>query len=327
MPLRRMNDATSDNVSPDVAPGSENERVVWVVARDVLTLDRRDSGLDEVLTTVWGGRWLILVMTLIFAVAAGTYAFLTTKWYVAETVLTPTARKSLGGLGQLGGLSALSSLAGVNLGGDEPVTIEALGVLKSRDFARQFIEDQGLLHVLLWRDWDAQAGRWKQTDPETQPDIRDAVRYFDKTVLIVNEDKKTGLVTLGVRWSDRTLAAAWANMLVVRLNEQMRARSLTEGEANVEYLRKELSTATQPALQTAVAHLIESEMQKTMLARTTREFAFRVVDRAEIPKLRAWPKRALVLALGIMAGGLVGLVAAFIREFFWRRRKSSASAA
>jgi uncharacterized protein involved in exopolysaccharide biosynthesis len=292
----------------------------------VLALDRQDVGLDGVLTTAWGGRWLILGIVLLFGLAAGTYALLTTNWYVAETVLTPTARKNLGGLAsQLGSLSALTSLAGVNLGGDESSTFEALGVLKSRDFARQFIEDQGLLHVLLAADWDAQAGRWRQTDPNEQPDIRDAVRYFDRSVLIVNEDKKTGFVTLGVRWKDRALAAQWANTLVVRLNEQMRIRALTEGDANVEYLRKELFSSTQPALQTAVAHLIENELQKTMLARTTREFAFRVVDRAEIPKLRAWPKRGIVVALGILAGGLVGMVAVFIRDSFRRRQKSSAS--
>ena len=299
-----------------------------MVARDVLALERQDSGLDGFLMTVWGGRWLILGMILLCGALATTYAFLTTKWYLAETVLTPTARKSLGGLaGQLGGLSALGSLAGLNLGTDESGTVEALGVLKSHDFARQFIEDQGLLHVLLWADWNAQTGHWRQTDPALQPDIRDAVRYFDTNVLRVTEDKKTGIVTLGVRWKDPALAASWVNTLVVRLNEQMRARALTEGEANVEYLRKELSSTTQPTLQTAVAHLIETELQKTMIARTNREFAFRVIDHGEIPKLRAWPKRSMILALGVLAGGLFGLLAVFVRDWFRRSRTAVSSAA
>jgi uncharacterized protein involved in exopolysaccharide biosynthesis len=322
-----LNDVTSGAAASDTASSGAGDRVICVVARDVLALDRHDNGLDGLLTTVWGGRWLLLSIVFLFALAATTYAFLATKWYAAETVLTPTSHKNLGGLAsQLGSLSSLGSLAGLNLGGDESSTVEALGVLQSRDFARQFIEDQGLLHVLLWTEWDSQAGRWRQNDPSLQPDIRDAVRYFDKNVLNVNEDRKTGIVTLSVRWRDPTVAATWVNMLVVRLNEQMRTRALTEGEANVEYLRKELSSTTQPALQTAIAHLIETELQSTMLARTNREFAFRVIDHGEVPKLRAWPKRSVILAVGVMAGGLVGLVAVFIREFF-RRRQSSATAA
>ena len=176
----------------------------------------------------------------------------------------------------------LAGLAGVNLN-DENNTDESLGVLKSRDFAREFIEDQRLLHVLLWKDWNAKAGRWKESDRQHQPDIRDAIRYFDESILIVNEDRKTGLVTLGIRWTNPVTAAAWANTIVDRLNSQMRARALTQGEANIDYLRQEMASTTQMNVQAAISQLIETELQKVMIARSNKEFAFQVIDHAEVP--------------------------------------------
>lgn len=313
-----MNDKTSDEVSSRTRGDTLGDRVICVVARDILSLERRDIGLDGLLTVIWGGRWLLLIFVLVFGSAAIAYSYVATKWYVAQTVLIPATQNNISGLeSQLGNLAMLTSLAGVNLQ-EGNNTAESLGVLQSHDFARQFIEDQKLLHLFFWKDWDAKAGRWKESDPQHQPDIRDAIRYFDQSILIVNEDRKTGLVTLSIRWKDPVLAAAWANMIVDRLNAQMRAQALAEGEENIEYLRQEMSSTTQMNVQVAIAQLIETELQKTMIARSNREFAFRVIDHAEVPKIRDWPRRGVVVVLGIFAGGLFGLMALFARDVLKR---------
>lgn len=319
-----MNDKTANDAVSRTAGTTPDDRVIYVIARDVLSLERRDIGLDDFLTTIWCGRWLVLIFVFVFGLAAIAYSYLATKWYVADTVLAPVSRNNMGGMvSQLGNLGMLAGLAGVNLN-DENNTDESLGVLKSRDFAREFIEDQRLLHVLLWKDWNAKAGRWKESDRQHQPDIRDAIRYFDESILIVNEDRKTGLVTLGIRWTNPVTAAAWANTIVDRLNSQMRARALTQGEANIDYLRQEMASTTQMNVQAAISQLIETELQKVMIARSNKEFAFQVIDHAEVPRLRAWPKRQILLALGVLAGGLFGLVAVFIRDLLKRRPSSVA---
>lgn len=293
-------------------PGGE--RVICVIARDVLTPDRARSDLRDFLTTVWKGRWLIAAFVLAFGLLAAVSALIATEWYRAEVVLTPAEKKN-SALGNLGGLDTglLAGLVGLNLGGTN--TAESIGVLKSREFVRQFIDDQGLLHVLLSDDWDARTGRWKQSDPARQPDIRDAVRYFQKRILSVDEDKRTGLVTVGIEWKNAATAASWANSIVDRLNEQMRSRALAESEANVAYLRKELGTTTEVAVQQAISRLLETELQRVMVARGDKQFSFRIVDPAAVPKLRASPRRFVWVALGILAGGLIGLLALFVREF------------
>ena len=182
------------------------ERVICVVARDVLSLDRHDADSGAFTASVWKGRWLIAAFVLGFAVLAAVYGFLATEWYTAEVVLTPAPAKSTqqGLSSQLEGLGVLAGLAGLGIGGAH--VAEPIGVLKSRDFARQFIDEHGLRHVLLADAWDARQGRWKESDPRRQPDIRDAIAYFDKQVLLVDENKKTGLFTVSIRWKDAALA-------------------------------------------------------------------------------------------------------------------------
>jgi len=186
-------------------------------------------------------------------------------------------------------------------------------VLKSKEFAQSFIEDQHLLTVLLADKWDARNGRWKNSDPKRQPDIRDAVKYFDSRVRKVQEDKKTGLVGLSVEWTDPKVAADWANMLVDRINERMRERSLQEAQTNVTYLQKELAASNIVGLQQSIGRLLESEMEKLMVARGNREFAFRVVDRAAVPKWRSQPNRPQVAALAFILGLIVGSLVVFVR--------------
>jgi uncharacterized protein involved in exopolysaccharide biosynthesis len=313
-----MDRRSSEPLTDLQTDGVDRDRVICVVARDVLSLERQKPDSSAFIARVWKERWLVLAFVLGFGIVAAAYAFLATEWYTAEAVVTPAGSKNTQGLaGQLESIGLLAGLAGAALGGNVR-TAEPIGVLKSRDFARQFIEEQGLLHVLLADKWDASKGRWKESDPRRQPDIRDAILYFDKHVLVVNEDKKTGLITIGTQWKDAATAASWTNMIVDHLNDQMRARTLTAGEANVAYLEKVLAETNVVEMRLALSRLLETELQKVMVARGDKQFAFRIVDHAEVPKWRSWPKRRVVIAVGILAGALAGLAAVYVRELLAR---------
>jgi uncharacterized protein involved in exopolysaccharide biosynthesis len=216
--------------------------------------------------------------------------------------------------GSLGGLGGLASLAGITVGGS---TSEPLAVLESRDLAREFIEQQNLVPVFFARQWDAQFARWTLTDPK---DVRDGVKYFIDKVRTVKEDKKTGLVTLTIEWTDAKTAADWANLYVDRANERIRARALREAQANVSFLEHELTTTSLVTLRESIVRLLDTELQKLMLARENKEFAFRVIDRAEVPKWRVWPKRVLTVALATLFGGVLSIYLVFLRDAIRRRR-------
>jgi uncharacterized protein involved in exopolysaccharide biosynthesis len=147
------------------------------------------------------------------------------------------------------------------------------------------------------------------------------VKAFNTNIRSVTEDKKTGLVTLSIRWKDPETAANWANLLVERLNDRLRNQALAESERNVAYLQREIAASSVVSLQQSMGRVLEGEMQKLMLARGNEEFAFKVIDRAVPPKQRDAPKRTLIVLVSLLAGGFLGILAVFVRKAIANRPK------
>lgn len=299
--------------TPSQSPtaGQPSDRYVYVVPEGSIGREADDAiDLFELLVVLWKGKWIVISFTLVLAIAAVVIAIVQTPWYRAEVLLAPAEQRDMPAVGgQLGGLV---SLAGVSVGGGE--SVEAIATLRSRGLVREFIEEFDLLPVLFSEDWNVAEGRWRHPDPEEWPDIRDGVRFFLEDVLTVSEERDTGLVTMAIEWTDPELAAQWAMVLVARLNQRLRNRALQEAEANVSYLREELSQTNVVTLQQSIGRLLESELQTVMLARGNEEFAFRVIDPADIPKLPARPRRLLIAVVGTMIGGTLGVFAVFVRH-------------
>jgi uncharacterized protein involved in exopolysaccharide biosynthesis len=278
-----------------------------------------DGEIDllEIGWTLWLGRWLILAVALACAGLGAAYGFMAKPWYRSDVLLIATENRSDQGLaGQLGGLGGLASLAGITIGTKDKV--EPLAILKSRDFAQSFIEQRGLLPVLFADLWDPVAKKWR-TSGDNTPDIRDAIYFFDKKVRRVTEDRKTGLVILTVEWTNPVLAARWANDMAQEINRQTRQRALETARANIAYLQSEMQATRQLTLQQAIGRLLESEMQKFMLAQGNDEFAFRVIDKGLVPKRSFKPRRLVAIAGGAVVGSFLAMFCLLARESYRRR--------
>lgn len=270
-----------------------------------------DETIDvrALIATLWARRWWIVASTFVCTVIAVAAAMSMTSIFRASTILVPVNTERGGGmdaaLGQLGGLA---SLAGLNLGGGDMEREEALAVLRSREFTEAFIRDKNLMPVLFDKKWDSREQRWK---PDIKPPTGwQAYKFFHKKVRTVLHDKKTNLVTVQVDWKDGKLAAEWANELVQRLNAEMRARAIAHADASVGYLERELETTSTVGTRESINRLIESQIKKRMFANVTQEYAFRIVDRAMAPDADdpIRPNKILMLASGILVGGILGVV-------------------
>jgi uncharacterized protein involved in exopolysaccharide biosynthesis len=257
--------------------------------------------------TIWSGRWLIIAITALFAIGGVTYAMLAKPMFQADVVMVAAEKKSLpSSLGQLG---SLASLAGVSIsgGGDR----EPMAVLQSKGFARDFITEQNLMPDLLKGLESADGGSL---------DVRDALRVFDH-LYAVNDDKKTGLVTLSIRWRDPARAASLANAMVKMLNDRLRAQALADSQRNVDFLQKEMAATSVVSLQQSMGRVLEGEMQKLMLARGNEQFAFKIIDPATPPKHRFSPKRTFIVLVATLLGGILSLLVVFLRKAIRDRRR------
>jgi len=276
---------------------------------------------------LWKNRWLILIGSFIAAVLAAGISLKMPNIYRAEVLLAPVsngAGKGGGLSAALSGLGGLASLAGISLPGGGS-TEENLAVLKSREFLWGFIKEEKLMPILFEDQWDPATKSWKEKDPEKQPSLWDAYRLLTKGgVLTVSSDKKTNLVTLAIEWKDPELATRWANQLIARLNHYLRQRAISESQANLEYLHRELARTQVEDIRKALFELISQEQKKAMLANTRVQYAFRVLDAAEPPDKKVKPKRALIVVLTALVAGFLLVVFVFVREGVQRRSEEKA---
>lgn len=260
--------------------------------------DAGGPGIDwgEILAALWRRRFRIAAGTALVLAAGLTYALLATPLYRAQSVLLP--REDSGGLGVTGQLrqfSGLAALAGIDIGANGKQ--EAIGILRSRGFASRFVLSNRLVPVLEAASWS-----FLPAARDSERKTRLIVDRFVRDVLSITEDKKNGLVTVAIKWRDPAIAADWANRLVAQINEEMKSRTLQESETNIRYLTQQLKVNDIAAIQQSIGRLLEIEMQKMMLAKGSEDFAFRVVDVADLPARRDSPKRWLIAIASIVAG-------------------------
>lgn len=286
--------------------GPAPQQVVYVLQQPETVAAHDDLDVEQLAGVVWRRKWWIAAWTGLLTGLAVVYALVATEWYTAEAVLMPRDSRSGAGLaGQLAQFGGLADLAGLNLGQNSKQ--EPIGVLRSKGFARRFIEKNDLVEVLA-EDSPARVLRSDQPGRE----LGEVVDQFVRSVMTVSEDRRSGLVTVAIEWKDASTAADWANKITQQVNDEMRLRTLDEGARNISYLQSQLAVTEAVSLQQAIARLIEGEMQKVMLAQGTDEYAFRIIDSAEPPAKRSRPKRTLTVLFAFAASLFLATLGAIL---------------
>lgn len=255
---------------------------------------------------LWPRRYFILATAVGFALAAVGGSYLIKDVYRADVLLSPVESKEVrsGLQNAFANLGGLASVAGISLPGGGDVE-ENLAVLKSREFLFRFVEEEKLLPLLFADAWDS--------DPGKRPGPWDAYRLLTNDVLTLTVAKKSPLVTLTVEWRDSRLAAEWGNRLVARLNDHLRQRAIERSRRNLIYLNKALDETQSAEMRQTLFTLIAEEQKQAMLAATQEEFAFRVIDPAAPPDVKAYPKRGMIGILAAFAGGMTGILISLLR--------------
>lgn len=286
-----------------------------------------DAARPVTFTELWRGllsRWRWLLLAAVAGLALGAAAALLMRpVYHARVVVAlvkeDAASSALGSIaGQLGGLA---SLAGVSLGTDARKA-EYVAILMSRGFTERFIRDENLLPVLFASRWDEGKQAWKPHLWKRDPTVADAVRRFDRKIRSITEDRRSGIITLLIEWRDREQAARWANLLIERANNELRALAIEESRRNIEYLEREIQRTQVVGVQQSIYRIVENEVRRSMMANVRVEYAFRVLDPAVVSEAHEFvrPRRAL-LAIGGLLFSLMSGVAVAIALTLYRRER------
>ena len=294
---------------------SENPKssTKYVMVESGPTSAEDEIDLLELIRTLLQAWKTIVGITILCTGLAVSYALYATEVFKAQTLLAPAQEEKSGASSALSQFGGLAAMAGISIPSDSNVE-QVVATLNSRKFLRQYVDGKKLLPVLFEDIWDAESKTWLVQTQEDEPSEQKAVDAFKK-ILSVDEDKKSGLITLSISWKDPELAAQWANDLVKQLNEQLREQAIADSQKRVGYLEQELAKTTLQDMRAVLYNLLESEKQKAMLANVNEDFALEVIDPAVAPETREKPKRKLIVALGGVCGGFLGIFAVFFGQF------------
>jgi len=257
------------------------------------------SNFDRGIAFLLRHKGLLFALACLGGAVGFALSYCFTPLFRADAVLVPSDEiLGLTDNSALGGLSGLATLVGVGAPGSKEN--EALETLKSRALIRSFIDANGMLPILFHDRWDSAAGKWKVPRYGRVPTLEDGFKKFDKSILTVVENHKTGLIRISVTWEDPILARQWTTGLVDAANDRLRTQTVERSTRTLEYLQKVSASMSITEVKTTIYKLIESEIKKQMIAAGGKDYAFRVVDPAVLPERKIFPVRSLFLVLGAL---------------------------
>lgn len=291
--------------------------------------------LRELFTAIWQGKWIIIAITTLFAVASVFYAINQPNIYKSEALLAPAEQDQQGGLGALAGqFGGLASLAGVNLGsgGGVDKTQMALEVLKSRQFTSDFIQKHNILPDLMAaKSWNretntviydeelyvAEQNKWIREIKapfKPEPSMQEAYKEFSK-IVSANKNTENGMVTIAIEHVSPFVAQQWVNWLIQDINATMKQRDVLEANKSTSFLTQQLEQTKIADIRAVLYKLVEEQTKTIMFANVRDEYVFKTIDPAIIPEQKFKPKRALICILGTLIGVFLSSVLVLIKYF------------
>lgn len=291
-------------------------------------------------SVIWQGKWLIIAITALFAVASVVYAINQPNIYKSEALLAPAEQEGSGGLAGLAGqFGGLASLAGVNLGGGSSNKAQlAIEVLKSRQFTSDFIQKHNILTDLMAAEswdmqtntviydseiFDAENNKWVREVKapfKPKPSMQEAYKEFSE-ILSASTDKETGMVKIAVEHVSPYVAKQWVSWLIQDINQTMKERDVQEAIKSTDFLTQQLEQTKIADIRAVLYKLVEEQTKTIMFAKVRDEYVFKTIDAALVPEEKFKPSRALIVILGTLLGGILSVLCLLIKEFTKQKNK------
>lgn len=317
-------------------PPRDNVQYVAISPDMLQAQNNNDDEIDlrELWGAIWGGKWIIIGVTALFAIASVFYALSLPNIYKSEALLAPADTEQQGGMGALSGqFGGLASLAGINMGGGKAdKTVMAIEILKSRQFFSKFAQKHNILPDLMAvESWDLNTntviynedsyspknGEWLRQvklPRKAEPSMQEAKITFN-SLFNVEQIAETGMVTVSLEHYSPFIAKQWVDWLVEDINLVMKFREKEEAEKSIVYLQTQIGKTNIVEQKTLLYQLIEDQAKTLMFAEVRDEYIFKTIDPALVSESKFKPKRALIVMLGIFLGGLLTVMVVLIRYF------------
>ena len=289
--------------------------------------------LRELFYVLLEGKWIIVSLTAFVSIIGVIYSLLLPNIYESKAMLVPV-NSSSGISGALGSYSGLAGLAGISLpsGGDEGNSAKAIQKISSLSFFENNILPNihlpDLMAVKSWNSktntltfddsiYDTNSNTWIRdfSYPKQQiPSSQESYAVF-KQHLSLNDDKKSGFITLSIKHQSPFVAKQWVELVVNEVNAFYRQKDKSESEKAVNYLNQQISITGLSEIKQVIAQLLQEETKKLTLIEANQYYVFDYIDPPAVMEKKSEPKRALICILSALLGGMLSVLFVLIRHY------------
>ncbi len=260
--------------------------------------------LLDLLTILGKEKWLFLG-TPFFAVAiAVVVSLLLTPMYTAKAVFVipdkaPSASAALAD--QLGGSAV--GLAGLS------------GISKNQGAMYAALMESTTVRMALAQRFKLKERYQKNTKDFDDDDM---LKVMKKRIKI-NNDVKTSFISVEVEDEVPQFAAELANAHLEEMRKLLNRMSATEAEQRSQFFEQQIEALEHhpmrdPLVETALMTNLIRQYEGARMDQSRNSLVLHVVDMANVPERRSFPKRTLIVLVSGLGGLFLGILLAFLRH-------------
>lgn len=294
------------------------------------------AGLDEdliyikdILSVLWSSKLTILLVTSIFSIFSIFYALSLPDIYKSESTLTtavsPSDNFKLQG--------ALASIAGINMGsGEEDMGAVAIEIISSRGFLKHLLTFDNIMVPIMAsvdfepnnkkliidsEQYDSERNEWIRKSEGKKNTVPTYLEVYENylSMLRVNQDPDTGFYKVSIEHLSPLFAKEFLDLIISEVNSLMRSRELEESGKALEYLKLEASKTTVVGVRDLIHELIQSQLERQMLAKMGDEYVLKIIEPPFIAEEKSAPNRAQLCILITLLGAFFSVIMVLFKHY------------
>jgi LPS O-antigen subunit length determinant protein (WzzB/FepE family) len=293
----------------------------------------------ELFYVLFKGKWIIVSLTAFASIIAVIYSLLLPNIYESKALLAPV-NSSSSISGALASYSGLAGLAGISLpsGSDEDNSSKAIQKISSLSFfENNILTNVYLPNLMAVSSWDYKTNTLTYDDniydtntntwvrnfsyPKQQiPSSQESFEVFKTAHLSINEDKKSGFITLAIKHQSPFIAKKWAELVVNEVNSFYRQKDKLESEKAVSYLNQQISLTGLSEIKQVLAQLLQEETKKLTLIEANQFYVFDYIDPPAVMELKSEPNRAIICIIIALMGVILGVLLVLVRYYIFGKK-------
>ena len=294
---------------------------------------KSNINLADLLNLLIKKKFMISIITVSFAIFSVFYSLSLPNIYQSNALLAPVNEEETMS-SKLGSISNIANFSGITLGNNlNNKAIEAIYRINSLEFfSKHFLPNINLQNLIAVNKWDPETGKitykenlYKSETSEWvnfskypingMPTAQQSYKVY-KRILNVSEDSKTKFVTLSIRHQSPEIAEKWLNIIINNINQSMKNETKIVAENSIDFLNNSSKETNVNQIKEAISDLLVIQMQTLMLASSSDDYVFKIIDSPYAPETKSAPSRFLICFFGTLLGVILSIFFVLINYIY-----------